>query len=162
MDTKLQQTDFDDLSAHLDGELPPTDAQRVEQMIRDDATWRQAYTMLQAMSAAMDAYDVPAAPAGLADRIKNNIRAQQRPVVLRLVRWLAPTAAAAAVLIAATFVYKVLPTGGGTLAKLEPTPAPKIDDAFIVENLEFFRDMDVLNNMETIEAIQNAEESVGT
>lgn len=164
---EMQQDDFDDLSAYVDGELSLADAQRVEQKIRDDEAWGRAYAELQALSSAMDAFEAPAAPAGLAERIKKNIRAQERPAVLRLVKWLAPAAAAAAVLIAATLVYKAQThaTNPGPVAQALPTAAPavqKVDDAFIVENLEFFRDLDVLNNMETIEAVQSAEESVGT
>ncbi len=162
---ELQQDDFDDLSAYLDGELPAADARRVETLIRENVAWRRSYQELQAVSTALDAFEAPAAPPALAGRIQAQIRAQrQAPVVIRLVRWLAPAAAAAAVLIAATFAFKSIPSGGGPIAQAPKAPAAdsaKVD-TFIVENLEFFRDMDVVNNLETIEAIQDAEESVGT
>ena len=162
--------DFEDLSAHADGQLDDDRAAVVEELIRTDAVWSAQWDRLQAVDRALDAYDVPAPPADLNDRILAGVRyrTRGRKLVFRLLVPLAGAAAAAAIiLVAMTFGGngdRTTPTHNGREI-VEKTPISRPDDVeqAIVENLDFVRDLNVLENYETLEAIERLElASLGT
>ena len=166
MNRPLSQPDLDELSAYLDGELDVDASARVAAKLANDDAWARARTQLLALIAAMDAYDVPPAPAGLADRIC----AATKPAspVIRLVKWLSPVAAAAAVVLAVLAWHNAnTPQGpnGGV-----PSPVSKLiqqanevegnmpdQDRLAVEGMNFFKNYEVLENFETLQAIDRLE-----
>ena len=161
--------DFEDLSAHVDGQLDGDRAAAVEELIRTDAVWSAQWDRLQAVDRALDAYDVPAPPADLNDRILAGVRyrARGRKLVFRLRVPLAGAAAAAAIILVAMIVGngdRTTPThNGNPLANKTPISRPDDIEQAIVENLDFVRDLDVLENYETLEAIERLElASLGT
>jgi len=166
----LETVGFDDLSAHLDGQLPADRAVAVEELIRSDTAWGKAWNRMQADNADLDAYDVPAPPSDMADRIVASVtrKTHNRKLVFRLWAPLAGAAAAAAIIIVAVVLSTSNapdPNGSGLVKKTPdapaaPTVAPKAADAVtqaIVEHLDFVRDLDVLENYETLEAIERLE-----
>jgi len=153
----LDQSEREDLSAFLDGELPSQRAAEVEALIRSDPRWAAAQRELKALDAALDGCTVPPAPADLAGRIIRRSRklGRPRPLVIPLVRWIAPVAAAAAAVILATVL--VLPHDGGRSPGGPLADVPKAD-RFVVENLSFFRDYEVIENLETLQAIERLDD----
>jgi anti-sigma factor RsiW len=163
----LSQADLDELSAYLDGELDVDAAARVAALLATDDAWAQARADLQALSEAMDAYDVPPVPAGLADRIC----AAARPTspVIRLVKWLAPVAAAAGVVLAVMAWQNTnkpqVPNDGGMASvggKLiqqanEAEGDMPEQDRLAVEGMNIFKNYEVLDNFETLQAIDRLE-----
>ncbi|MGB2819471.1 MAG: hypothetical protein WBF17_00715, partial [Phycisphaerae bacterium] len=79
MTERLGHSDYDELSAYLDGELPAARAADVERLIREDHAWRRAHREMTAVSAALDSYTVPAPPGDLADRIVAGVAASELP-----------------------------------------------------------------------------------
>ena len=183
MEEKLTQIDLEDLSAYMDGELDGAARSRIGELVRTSAAWRDALARLQAVDVAMEAYVVPAAPEGLADRVLRKTSHAHRTVLLPRppLRWLAPLAAAAAI-IAAFLIFQSLSRPARNKSnfvvtpqhRVMPSPAPNADeqlpdmddeeaypevdlavDNFAEDNLDFLRDMGVVNNLETIEAIYN-------
>ncbi len=178
MNRKLTQDEFDDLSAWLDGELPTDRAGEVERLVREDAAWSRAAAELEATDRALDAWTVPAPPADLAERIVESCSARRRRTIV--FRWIAAGAAAAAIVVAAVALTYVARRGApapsedriartddatdGANQEAPPAPGTKVVDAhlegvregdrFVVENLDFFRNYDVLVNLETIEAVE--------
>ncbi|HUT60857.1 MAG TPA: hypothetical protein VNA25_23670 [Phycisphaerae bacterium] len=193
MDERLSQTEFEDLSAYLDGELTGEALRRVEAKLAGDAEWQRALRRLQALDRAIGVYNPPGAPADLAARVIDAVARARRPApqAIRIARWLIPAAAAAAIILG-VLIYKGL-TGpetevkpGRPTAKAVPVVVPenasisaeelamehadflhqsfvaavekdRREERFTVENLDFFRDYDVLSNIETIEAIDALE-----
>ncbi len=180
MSFSLAQSELEQLTAYLDGELPPQEAQQVRQLIDSDPAWADAYRQMNSLSAAMDLVQVPAVRAGLADEIVAKVQARGPATPVRVIRLLVPLAAAAAIVVAALVAYPKFfkpagPDGGTQVVKRglkEKDPGQKaIDDAlvnltqedqFVVENLDVFRDYDVLDNYETLQAIDKLEEPQGT
>ena len=168
----MTESDFEDLSAYLDGRLTPERAARVERLIASDSAWQEAWRRLQAVDEALGSVTIPPAPADLPDRIIASVRgAGHRRRWTWLVRIGVPLAAAAAVLIVALILADnrdVEPAGAppSGIARHAESPAPADDgrqsagqdDALIVEYLDFFRDIDVLENYETLEAIERLEQ----
>lgn len=174
---QLEQSDLEDLSAFLDGELAGDRLAEVRRLVQTDAAWRQASAELAALGDVLGTVQAPAHSDGLAERIKLSARRDaQSGARLRLVRWLAPLAAAAAIVLA-VFIYgpqandpadKVADTPG-KIGDAAPTGSPDADaatvalqglaaeDQFVVENLEFVRDYSVLEDFETLQAIEEIE-----
>lgn len=165
MTAGLQQADYDDLSAYLDGELDSERAAEVARLVRDDPVWRTAYTELSALDAAMDAWTVPAPPEGLAEEILANVRRRaHRPLLLRTAAWLGPFAAVAAVALLAVAIMNRPSSDApgrelGSSRALAPVPKAERADVerMIVENLGFFSDYEVLEEMETLRALDQLE-----
>jgi hypothetical protein len=165
MTAGLQQADCDDLSAYLDGELSDVRAVEVARLVRDDPVWRAAHAELRALDAAMDAWTVPAPPEGLAQRVLASVRRRaHRPLLLRTAAWLGPLAAAAAVALLAVAIMN-RPSSDvpgrelGSSRALAPVPKAERADVerMIVENLGFFSDYEVLEEMETLQALDELE-----
>jgi len=70
MNEQLKQSEFEELSAWLDGELSAERSAEVERHVREDVAWARAAAELRAIHEAMDGVETPPAPdAGLARRI---------------------------------------------------------------------------------------------
>ena len=149
MKENLNESDFADLSAWLDGELTGRRAAEVERLVREDAAWRQAAEELKKLETALDGWATPEPPAGLSGRILDSTRhaGPERSRTVRLARWLIPAAAgvAAAVLLAAFLLNQQ----GGRFQPTDrraqgPEAVEQIlrdvptQDQFIVEHLDFF------------------------
>lgn len=170
MSERLKQSEWDELSAFVDGELPEEHAEQVRRRVESDPAWSDALAELRALDARLEDWTAPQAPAELAERIIHAAGGDSRGRVLTLHRILAGAtvaAAAAAVIIAVTIAR---PGGKTTLDNTSTivgataeTPTDKIDmteeklDEFAVENLGFIRDYDVLADFETLRAIESAE-----
>ncbi len=142
MQQKLTTSQWETLSAWLDGELDAEQSQQIEQKLTDDPAWAQALTEMQALQQSLDAWSVPAPPADLAERIARTCRNQPAPS--RIVRLALPlsAAAAAAVLIGigVALLHNPSPEPGpgapGVAAK--PAPTETVPDAFVVEAVDVF------------------------
>lgn len=167
MKERLSQAEWEDLSADLDGELDVDAAARVAARLAADPVWAQARRELQALDEALNLVDVPPAPEGLAERICANVRSPSRAI--RLVRWLAPLAAAAVVLAVLAYRDMTQPKPPGN-SEAAATPAGKMlkqadaalaglpdEDRLAVEAMDFFKNYDVLDNFETLQAIDRLE-----
>ena len=171
---RLADSDLEDLSACLDGELPPERLAEVQRLIRDDPAWQAAHRELVAVDAALEAYTAPAAPADLSARIvRHSRRAGRRSQALRLAAWLAPAAAAAAVILIALAWFGRPHGPQPPKPVLVRTPAGELDrsrayravpkderqdfEEEIVRHLSFFRDYEVLEEFETLAAIDQLE-----
>jgi len=168
--SKLGQADFDDLSAFFDGELPPQEAAAIEQRIDTDPIWRQAYEELLALDVALGRQAAPPSRPDLAERIIQASRGMKGPSkVIPLLRRLIPAAAAAAAIILLVVPFALRrgrpdesnraanPTPDAALVNTMLKDVPQ-QDRFVVENLEFFQNYDVLANYETLEAVDRLEE----
>ena len=163
----LTQDDFDDLSALLDGELSPRRAGEVEGLVQSDPHWRAAWQELQAVDEALDAYGVPAAPRDLPERIIAAARrlGRTRPVILRIARWAGPAAAAAAAIVIAVALasrttppIKTEPIVAEPPVKAGPLDGLDKEDRFVVANLPFFKVFGVLENLDTLKAIEQLDQ----
>lgn len=164
MEARLTQTELEELSAWLDGELPPAEAAIVAQRVRQDPVWTRAQAELAALDAALNVCTVPAAPEGLADRIRENVRRHRGGRIIRIVKYLAPAAAAAAIVLAVVIWQSGLRTGttpaggNGTIGQVDAALKGMNDeDKLAVEAMDFFKNYDVLDNFETLQAIDKLE-----
>ncbi len=163
------QYDFEDLSAYLDGELEPARKAGVEKLLQEDSSWQAAHAELKALDGALDAWTAPEMPAHLPGRVVTAVKRSGKQRVIRFARIAAPIAAVAAA--AAIFVAVLLSNNSSQprpknniVRNTTPPPTNKttaVNDKELndiaVENLEFFRDYDVLTNFETLEAIERLE-----
>jgi anti-sigma factor RsiW len=174
----LTDSEIEQLSAYVDGELPASAAAAVSGGIEADSAWRAAALDFSEIDSLLDSYTVPPAPQGLAERIIEAIhRRQRRRQVFRVGSWLAPAAAAALVLIGmAIFDGGQPPRPPGRMSQASLAPELNSSQAFqavpeterpalqeeIIRNLNFFRDYEVVADMETLEAIGQLDEAQGT
>jgi len=170
MSERLRQSDFEDLSAYLDGELPAERAAVVERLVTEDPAWRRAAGEVKALHQALESWAAPSSPEGLAERIIRGVRrtGRPKPKVIRVARWLVPAAAAAILLVVALTWQRrpapPAPPGEGIVqSALRTLPA---EDRFVVENLEFFENYELyslvaeneaLLDTRTLEAIDSLE-----
>lgn len=171
--------DWDDLSAYFDNELAPDRAAEIRRLLQTDALWKEAYLELADVQNAMDSVEAPAAPQGLDARIVQHARRAGRVSPLAWVlRIAAPLAAAAAIVLAvlAFWSHGNAPqpgtpgNTGGMVAKNPPheSETDKIinqalknipeQDRFAVENLDFFKDYDVLSDFDTLQALDDIDQ----
>jgi anti-sigma factor RsiW len=173
---ELTESELENLSAYMDGELPAEPAAaEVARGIEADAAWRQMRRDLQDVDSLLDYYTAPPASAELTGRIMSAVRKQARHrQVLRVVSWLAPAAAAAAIIIVGLAVFagghwfSQTQTPGivSTPVNIEPELAestafqavpveqrPALQEE-IIRHLNFFRDYEVAADLETLEAIE--------
>lgn len=169
MSTRLTQLDFENLSAYLDGELGGDLRAEVEQRIVADPAWRKAYAELASIEKSLDAYAAPAADADLAARILAGVRqAEHRAMGWRVAKWLAGAAAAAACITLGFVLFTrpdVKPTPAmasvevnKSTAYKQVSPADRAQvETLIVENLGFFKNIDVAQDFETLKAVEQLE-----
>ncbi len=166
------QYDFEDLSAYLDGELEPARKAEVEKLLQEDSSWQAAYAELKALDGALGDWTVPEMPALLPSRIaaavKRNATIKKQRVIrfTRIAGSIAAVAAAAAIFIVVMLSSnRSQPQSKNDMASNTNTAANNVTakmsdeevDKIAVENLEFFRDYDVLTDFETLEAIERLE-----
>ena len=181
---ELTQSEMEQLNAWLDGELEAAEASQVEAMIASDAAWAQAARELQSLDNLLGEYTVPAAPVELAGRIIEAARREQPTSqwTIRLVKYLAPVAAAAAVLIAiwhyGVTSNQVSSNNPGVAATNSPRANQVANnksqqelDNVIVEHLPFFKQYesaekvshnDAVVDDATLQALDQLEHSQGT
>jgi len=163
----LTEAQWEDVSALADGELPAGQSDAVARRAREDPAWRRAQEELAALDRLLEAYAVPAAGADLVERIIARLPAKAPSAwgVGRVIRYLAPAAAAAAIILGVEIYRRVpqaapyAPEARQVSKALQGIPER---DQFVVENLDLFRNYEVLVNLETIEAIQRLETPRGT
>ena len=172
---ELTDSEADELSAYLDGELPAEAAEAVAVSVRDVPAWRQTLCDYRDLDALLDRYTAPSAPAGLARRVTAFVRRRtRRRRVLAAGRWLAPVAAAALVLIGLALFdgWRRPPVAGqgqtqaAVSAELQESAAfeavpvqerPALQEE-IIRHLDFFQDYEVVADLETLEAIEKLDE----
>jgi len=174
----LTESEIEDLSAYLDGELQPERIAAVERGLQTDVAWRETQRDFDEVDSLLDCCTVPAASAELTGRIMSAVQKHaRRHNALRLASWLVPAAAAAAMLLVGLAVFSSgwldrpeTPIAGGdqgtNTAIVEPelaqsaafqaVPAeqrPALQDE-IIRNLTFFNDYEVVADFETLQAIE--------
>lgn len=156
----LNENEWNDLSAYRDGELSPARRAEIEALLAGDAAWQAAHAELASLDALLDRCPPPPpADPEMASRIIRNVRAARPSFIIRLARYAAPIAAAAGILVAVA-VWKNLtltPEQAQLRQDNRVLNSVKEDDRIIVENLDFFRDYDVVANYETLEALDQVE-----
>ena len=169
MKRELKRSEFEDLSAWYDGELAGQRKGRVENLVATDALWGREYERLSRLDGLLDCCTIPAdrraatgpVDADLAERIIRNVRGAVRPRPL-LVRMLAAGGAGLAAAAAILVVVLLAEPAGPPEHKPAAVVASRLkdvaaEDRFIVENLEFFENLHVLSNYESLEAIDRLE-----
>lgn len=172
---ELTESELETLSAYMDGELPAGSAAEVARGIEADAAWRQMRRDFQDVDSLLDDYTAPPASAELTGRIMSAVRKQaRRRQGLRVVSWLAPAAAAAAILLVGLAVFggghwfsqpQTHPIvnkpvnierelAGSTAFKAVPVDQRPALQEEIIRHLNFFRDYEVVADLETLEAIE--------
>ncbi|MGC9454849.1 MAG: anti-sigma factor family protein [Phycisphaerae bacterium] len=170
MSERLKQTEWEELSAYVDGELTPDRAEQIRLKVETSPVWANALAELRALDARLDVWTPPEPPADLAERIVLSVPGKRHRRVVAFRRVLAATAA-----VAAAVVIAMLATRLDTKTAVDDSPrtadseqyqprdtteAPaETVDEFAVENLGFFRDYDVLEDFETLRAIERLEQS---
>lgn len=169
---ELTQFEQEELSAYFDAQLDQARADEIRQLIHTDNTWKRAYEQMTEVDGLLDLVDVPSVPADLAERIVADVRSRERGLLIHLRRLARPLAAAAAIALvvivgwqieqarrgAGVEVAKPIVTESPVIAELKDLPK---EDQFAVQNLDFVRDYDVLENFETIQAIEKLEDGNG-
>ncbi len=179
MSGKLEQHEYDALWDYVQGRCEPALAGRIEQLVRSDPRWSRRYARIKALDEALDAYEAPPAPGDLLARIIRAAHGERRKMRSGA-RWrtfarVAASVATAAAIILAVMVVEInppsttKPTARTDQSNIAPTPgSERVDrllsgvpsqDRFLVENLDFFRNYDVLVNFETIREIERLEKN---
>ena len=161
---RLKQSDYDDLSAYVDGELHSARHAEVERLVRTDLTWQGEMEEIRRLNEVMAALDVPLAADDLPERIistvHQRVHAKHWAWAMRLGASIGVAAAAAVVIVAIILTNKT--TNVSTTPPLVPVASTtsqitEQNDKQIIETLDFYRDFEILENYETIEAIERLE-----
>ena len=167
---KPGQNDFEDLSAFADGELDASRAAEIDRLIQTDPQWQRAMGRLGDLDRALDAMSAPTMDPALPDRIIGSIhRRIRRGRLAWTARIGAALAAAAAIAIVALVVLEHLSSRHQPVDVDHDTPlvsdenagkqTASKDEELIIQHLDFYRDMEVVENYETLEAIESLEAS---
>lgn len=171
----LTESEIEDLSAYLDGELPAERAEAIDRGFQADPAWRETRREFEEVDRLLDCYTVPPTSAELTGRIKSAVQKHaRRRQALRSVGWLAPVAAAAAIIVIGLAVFSsdwlarpqtdIADGGGTTIVKPELAQStafkavpveqrPALQEE-IIRNLTFFSDYEVVADFETLQAIE--------
>ena len=153
-----RQFDIEQLVAWMDGELPASEAQVVAERVQADPDWQATYADFRAVDAALEMLATPAASEGLTERIVR--AAHRREMSGRVVRILAPLAAAAAIVVAVwlgSYLGRTAPPTGveGLIAKtLRDVPK---QDRFLVQNLPLFQNYREILSYEQVRSVVDGE-----
>jgi len=154
MEEQVRQIDIEALSAWLDGELTAEQGREIEDRVQSSPALARALAELRALDKALGAYTVPAPADGLAGRVVASVRrSQRRSGIYRIVRWAAPAAAAAAILLATALWWIDRPGPGPDT----PIAARTETEETAIENFDFFQDYYVVLHLETLEEIEKLE-----
>jgi anti-sigma factor RsiW len=156
-----RQSDLEELSAWMDGELGPADAERVAGRVRTDPAWRATHEQFLALDRALDAMPAPRPRRSLTDGIVR--AAHRRGLAVRIIRIAAPLAAAAAIVLALLIVRSLetgprLPRLGAfeqEIARHLGSVAP--EDRLIVVNLPMFERYPEVDAYEQVRDVADAE-----
>ncbi len=175
---ELTQSEIEDLSAYMDGELPADQAAAVDHSLKINPAWRETRRDFQEVDGLLDCYTAPPVSAELTGRIMSAVtKHARRRQVWRAVSWFAPATAAAAIVLIGLAVFssgwlntQQMPVAAGGdpahVVTIEPELAsssafdavpteqrPALQEE-IIRNLEFFRDYEVVADFETLKAIE--------
>lgn len=146
----------------MDGELDPARTAEVDHLVRTDPQWRRALSRLRALDQMLETVNVPAAPPEMADRIIQSVRRRTRRAHMA---WTARIgvglAAAAAIIIVAIMAFNSTshhaPDTNDPVNTALADKTSAEDEEFIIQHLDFYRDMEIVENYETLEAIEHLE-----
>ncbi len=113
MNNKLTESEFEDLSAWLDGELDSVRAAEVAQLVENDPAWTKACHELRNLDNSLDAWPVPAVPEKLARYIITDAKIPPRSTLNRILHWATPAAAAAALIMGILLHFSSMPQNTG-------------------------------------------------
>jgi len=133
-----RQSDIEDLSAWMDGELADADARRVARLVETDPAWTDAHRELKALDDALEAMPTPAPQRPLTEKIVR--AATRRRTRVRFIKFAAPLAAAAAIILAvlaANYFEPKTPTGIEGYIHRRLAAVEKAD-RMLVANLQMF------------------------
>ena len=172
MSESLRQSDLDDLSAWMDGEVEGRRAVEIERLVAAVPAWRRAHGELVALNSALDAWAAPPPPADLAERTIRRARASRTAVgkARRMACWLVPAGVAAAALLLVVMARgprddsagqrrqaaQVAPEAGAEIVATVLGDLPP-GDRFLVENLDFFTGYDLCDLMAANETLLDVE-----
>jgi anti-sigma factor RsiW len=142
----------EELLAYLDGELGENQAARVRKHLDLCPACKLQSSQLEAAGTVLDAIpEIEPAQDFTARTLKRAMNTQVEPAVsrLRLIRRLAPVAAAAAVLIALT-LWLVVPSGPISIEDLSPVEKEIVQNMEVLENLEILENLEVLSDLELL------------
>ena len=139
MNNELTQSEFENLSAWMDGELDVEQAEAVARKVEDDPVWAGAYRELLALDEMMDVWELPSPSAELTAKILARAKDRSGAGVLRFARWVMPAAAAAIFIIAITLSQSTRHSSSG---RNTPRPASAVPDSFVQGGLELFTNME--------------------
>jgi hypothetical protein len=157
---KLTEAENELISAFIDGELDGEMAARVARRIEHDPAWAYQARCLERVDEALDALTVEPVGPEFVRKLKRRLHRRKPSTYLK---WVAPLASAACIALVAYLSMLVGgsgdPNGFGMLAgdagKIGKVLASVPEkDRFVVENLDWLADYEVLSQFETIEAIE--------
>ena len=159
------QNDFENLSAFADGELDASRAAEIERLVQTDPQWQRAMRRLVDLDRALEAMSAPPVDPHLPDRIIDSIhRRIRRGRLVWAARVGAALAAAAAIVIIAVVAlnnasHESQPAGGHHGPSVAVNKVAGDVEERIIQHIDFYRDMEVVENYETLEAIESLEAS---
>ncbi len=155
-----RQSDLEELSAWMDGELTPEAAQRVARLVRSDPAWQATWEQFRRLEQAMGLLGPVSPPSDLTEPIVR--AAHRRRRLVRAAEVFGPLAAAAGILLAVVLAWpggKAPPTAlGGTEAKIASVLKDvRAQDRPIVQNLGFFRNLQQVEEYEPVRDVVDGE-----
>ena len=167
-DGLLRQSDIEELTAWLDGELDGPAAERVARLVREDDAWRTTFEQFRAVDAAVELVGAPEPRRDLTHTILAAVAADRPSAWRAAIRIAGGMAAAAAILLA---VYAATRDSGDPEPADEPVIAQTAiekeiaqaldgvatDDQFIVQNLSLFQDYENVGRYEQVRDLADAD-----
>jgi len=159
-----RQSDLEQLSAWMDGELSGPDARRVARLVQTDPDWRSSHEEFQRLDAVLQQWSAPPPPQDLTARILRAVRSER--LLGRALRIGAAAVAAAACIAVALVLIRGRPDTpirapepraavesqlAGALADIAP------EDRFAVENLQMLRELPEVQAYREIRDVADAE-----
>jgi hypothetical protein len=139
MAAELSQLDQERLTAWMDGELNPADAESVARLVETDPAWKQAYAQLRALDRTLGLWDAPTPPADLADRVLSHARRKPEPVMYRVGRWML---SAAAMLLIVGGVWQIVRYQTAPVGHHSAHAAfPGVPESFVRENAHLLQNL---------------------
>ena len=156
-----RQSDLEQLSAWMDGELDPPAGESVARLVREDPIWRATWEEFQALDSALEACPPVRPRRDLTDLIVRAARRQR--LWRRAVRIAAPLAAAAAVILAVYLAWpqeQTPPTALMETVKNEIAEAlqdVRQEDQLIVRKLSFFENYPEVKRYQRVREVVDPE-----
>ena len=150
---------FEEMSAYLDGELKGAELEAFRRHLEGCADCRQELAEQERMWGLLGEFKTEGASPGLRKRILTST-VGERPrtgLAVQTLRWGAPLAAAAALLVAVLVWY-----GGDQGRKLDPDTMAVIQKLDVLEHLDVLENMDLLQEAEKEPILIEDPETAGT